>query len=1362
MSEQQSFCHPGAYIKENVIPKGLSITKAAKMMGIGRPALSNFLNGKANLSKKMAVRLEKTFGVKKEFLYDLQQKHDSFVNREEEKRIAVKSYVPSFLKITSTHIDAWADKIQTRSLLPVLLRRLVNTTGDKIIASNFPAYDKSQTPGWDGRVESGNATPWIPAGLSCWEFGCDKKPKTKADGDFKSRIKSIPITERQNISFVFVTPRNWPKKEVWLEDVRSKNEWLDVFAFDAGDIEQWLETSVSSQVWLAEELGLPTIGCQSLISYWLEWSQTTQPALSPQLFNSAISDYKEKIIKWYEAKSSKPFILTAGSKDEAKAFFSCITNQIKELQPLYDQAIFASTPEIVKKLSDVSRDIIPIVYTDSAQKELIASFDGRPSIIITERNIKGIEPDICIDLPNFDSFKVALQDMGFDEAQIDVYSNRSGNSPTILRRLLARVPALQKTNWATSSAIIKKMIPLVLAGAWNSNKDADKEILSCLANEDYSKIEKDIAELASIDDSPIWTEGRFRGVVSKLECFIAVSDQLTSEDIDNFFDIAEYILSEDDPALDLEKKDRWAANIYNKVRDHSSAIRTSICQNLIILAVHGNGFFGQRFDFDMQSRVSFLIERLLSNKEPRAWQAQQSDLPLYAEAAPEMYLSIVEEELGKDTPSFKVLFEPVDSGLFGRCERTGMLWALELLAWNPIFLSRVVTILGKLSTYDIDDNWSNKPINSLKDILLVWKPHTAATVEQRCAVLELLCSKYPNIGWEMCIIPLKSGSVFTSGTYRPNWRAYASGVSKEITYGEAREYTLKCLNLVLSWSDHSLEMLKDLVRCLPSMEDDDKKAVLKQIEKWVLSSPGDENLTKLREHVRTTTMTSRALISGKKDTITDYVNGKELYELLEPKDLLFKHLWLFANTWVEYTPEELGETELDHEDREKRLAKKRVLALKEILTERGLHGLLSLIDISNSSYQIGLHLFSDILSEEHIFEFIVSCLNENDGNLFKFDSCISGILVQMNEKDRNVLISDIIDKVSSEHDKVLRLFLCSPFQKSTWGQIEEQSIEIKTAYWHNVHPGWVGLSLENLNYAIDRLLEFERPLAAFNLARLKLKHLGSNSILKLLFSIATDSPEPDSDYKPSKHDIEEALKTLNQRNDFDRTKLVNLEYIYVDILYSHSNYGIPNLSKEISKSPLFFIQLVAFCFKRRGKGEDPAEWNIPKDREKKEAAATRAYHILQCIDVLPGTGKDGSINVDELSRWISDVRKLAQENGRKDITDQMIGKLLSTCSMGKDGVWPREEIRSVFEEVGSFEISIGMEIGLYNSDGAQFREVDSSNERARAEKYREMAGKVINQHPFVGRMLNRIAKHYDRDAERWETEHRIEKRLRGW
>src|SRR3546814_15719540 len=45
-----------------ILPADLSVSNAARQLGVGRPALSNLLNGKAKLSRDMALKLERTFG----------------------------------------------------------------------------------------------------------------------------------------------------------------------------------------------------------------------------------------------------------------------------------------------------------------------------------------------------------------------------------------------------------------------------------------------------------------------------------------------------------------------------------------------------------------------------------------------------------------------------------------------------------------------------------------------------------------------------------------------------------------------------------------------------------------------------------------------------------------------------------------------------------------------------------------------------------------------------------------------------------------------------------------------------------------------------------------------------------------------------------------------------------------------------------------------------------------------------------------------------------------------------------------------------------------------------------------------------
>src|SRR6202020_1060229 len=82
--------HPGDFIRTEIIqPAGLSVTAATAAPPVFRPALSSLLNGKADLSGDMALRLEKAFGVKMDTLMRMQSSYDIARTRKREKQIHV-------------------------------------------------------------------------------------------------------------------------------------------------------------------------------------------------------------------------------------------------------------------------------------------------------------------------------------------------------------------------------------------------------------------------------------------------------------------------------------------------------------------------------------------------------------------------------------------------------------------------------------------------------------------------------------------------------------------------------------------------------------------------------------------------------------------------------------------------------------------------------------------------------------------------------------------------------------------------------------------------------------------------------------------------------------------------------------------------------------------------------------------------------------------------------------------------------------------------------------------------------------------------------------------------------------------------
>lgn len=83
--------HPGNFIQTEIIePTGLSVTAAAAALQVSRPALSSLLNGKAELSGNMALRIEKAFGVKMDTLMRMQSAYDIAQTRKREKEIRVQ------------------------------------------------------------------------------------------------------------------------------------------------------------------------------------------------------------------------------------------------------------------------------------------------------------------------------------------------------------------------------------------------------------------------------------------------------------------------------------------------------------------------------------------------------------------------------------------------------------------------------------------------------------------------------------------------------------------------------------------------------------------------------------------------------------------------------------------------------------------------------------------------------------------------------------------------------------------------------------------------------------------------------------------------------------------------------------------------------------------------------------------------------------------------------------------------------------------------------------------------------------------------------------------------------------------------
>jgi addiction module HigA family antidote len=91
----KSPAHPGDFLKHEVLEElELSVTDAARVLGVTRPALSALLNERSSLSPEMALRFEKAFGLSMDTLMRMQNSFDIAQTRLREQEINVLPYRP--------------------------------------------------------------------------------------------------------------------------------------------------------------------------------------------------------------------------------------------------------------------------------------------------------------------------------------------------------------------------------------------------------------------------------------------------------------------------------------------------------------------------------------------------------------------------------------------------------------------------------------------------------------------------------------------------------------------------------------------------------------------------------------------------------------------------------------------------------------------------------------------------------------------------------------------------------------------------------------------------------------------------------------------------------------------------------------------------------------------------------------------------------------------------------------------------------------------------------------------------------------------------------------------------------------------
>src|SRR5215216_2554106 len=415
--------------------------------------------------------------------------------------------MPPQTYIDATDLNLWANRNDASLLLPKLLRRLVLTTIRDINFIGFRAGDGVFIGGWDGRLDVGSGNAFVPEGKSVWEIGTNKGIRAKADQDYEKRKVDPLGYSPAETTYIFVTPRRWRDKDAWIIERQSEGVWKDVRAYDADDIEAWLEIGPNVHIWLSILLGKHPESVVDISNYWSEWTGVTNPPLSSELVISGRSASTDELYSWLGGAPSVR-ALQSDSKEEAIAFLAGSLELLPEEQREHYvyRCVVVESVAAWRRLVTAENSLILIPNFNDREGVSNATRAGHHVLIPLGRADAAAQQTVIIPRLHRDSAKQALVNMGLPEDRADSLATLARRSLLALRRKLAMSPEVQQPTWATPTEA-RSLLPVVLAGQWVDSNVSDREVLARLGRVEYEVIDQTLSRWANEADSPVRKTG---------------------------------------------------------------------------------------------------------------------------------------------------------------------------------------------------------------------------------------------------------------------------------------------------------------------------------------------------------------------------------------------------------------------------------------------------------------------------------------------------------------------------------------------------------------------------------------------------------------------------------------------------------------------------------------------------------------------------------------------------------------------------------------------------------------------------------------------------------------------------------------
>ncbi len=1245
------------------------------------------------------------------------------------------------MSISAKDLVTWANSYTARFTLPQLLRRLVLASAKGTKKLRLPSDEEVSRPGYDGVVQVQQGNGWVPSGLSVWEMGVDKNPATKAEKDYLKRNRK-PEIRRSTATFVFVTPRDWLDREEWCRRKARGKKWKAVKALDCSDLAEWLDSVPSVAFWAGRLLGKRPQGVCDITARWQNIRDLSNPKLLPEVFLAGRDSETNAITEWL-TRAPDVFFLEVDSADEAVDFF-CAFALSKPGDKRLEEArgVIVETREAFRELSASTTPLI-LVAAVEIEPELLreATRQGHHVLAAVPQGPQPTQGAQRLRRLQAYGIEKALVKATFDFQRARRIARESGGSSVVLKRLVVSGPN-RCPKWA-APAVAHKAAPFLLAGGWDDSNAEDRRLVSEITGLERAEVRAFVQEWSRSADPLFRRKENTWRLVSRVDSWRWLSSYLDQRAVDEYAKHFPQVLAVDDPRFELRPEQRIMASVLGKKLNYSATLRKGMAEAYTLFSVTDDSSIAIA-----TTEVNIQIGKLFQAVFPpdmtwRRWASLGDALELFAEASPDEFLNVLERELSKNPPSPASLFPQEDS--FSGSPVVGLMWALEILGWQPNYLLRAALCLADLAELDPGGNWNPRPFGVLTGFFHPRLPQTTASIERRFEVLDEILKAKPITGWRLLLELLPKSSRMLIYNHHPRWRSWSEGWLRGIRPNAevAEEFDLLADRLV-SVAENQPRRLVELLKHISHFKAAARNRLLdalRGVDATILDDATRESLANsLAEFINDTRRNPPSCRALPKKIIDELGT---IVTRIQPEDLCLRHRWLF-HPWPQLPG--LSQATPLHA-REKAIAKAQAAALAEIAGSGGLSFIRRMAEESTAPWIVGKTLAKTRLAADTAL--LPTWLGDSNPNIVRAAQAFARIRFDSEGWAWVQSFRTSIWKVN----QIANLGLALPFEPKVWDFLKTHSDAAADDYWKLSSGYNRALGLCDHERAVREWLARKRPGSAAELLFLILdEHKPSTALVLetlevLLVSAATADVQ--SEVASGGSRIRKLIEYVQDTPLNDNSRVRALEWSFLPLLLQAG--GSPRtLLAALTSQPNFFVELVGTIYRQNNQGEQ----SVTELTQQEKHRADLAWQLLDECRVLPGTQLDGIVTEMSLRNWAEGVREEARAQNLEEVADYRMGELFAHAPVEIDNVWPCVPVRKIIEDWKSEALEAGMRHKRFNDfQPDAFREPAAEKTwGGLARKHRKHAEALAGKWSRTAALLRELADLYEGIARRHERD----------